>query len=154
MKIECVNNEKFIIYLNKLYYAFDKSTIESCLSKIIKKLKKLYNIEIYSIFNVECYINDNYGLILVIEREYNPLNLYSKKTDLNIKFYYNSLFLYEIDDYFLKDKLDDASIYMNNKKIYIDIKDNNIIKILEHIKNILFKDDVLKILNNSIKKIK
>lgn len=151
MKIEYVNNGKFIIYLNKLYYTFDKSTIESCLSKIIKKLKKLYNIEIYSIFNVECYINDNYGSILVIEREYNPLNLYSKKTDLNIRFYYNSLFLYQIDDYFLKDKLNDVSIYMNNNKIYIDIKDNNIIIILEHIKNILFKDDVLKILNNSVK---
>ena len=151
MKIEYVNNGKFIIYLNKLYYTFDKSTIESCLSKIIKKLKKLYNIEIYSIFNVECYINDNYGSILVIEREYNPLNLYSKKTDLNIRFYYNSLFLYQIDDYFLKDKLNDVSIYMNNNKIYIDIKDNNIIIILEHIKNILFKDYVLKILNNSVK---
>lgn len=152
MKAEFVNDDKFIVYLNNLYYVFDKNTIESYIYKILKRLNKVYNVEVYSIFNVECYINNNYGVILVIEREYDPFNLYTKKTELNVKFYYNSLFLYEIDDYFLKDKLDDVSMYIYNNKIYVDIKNNNILKILEHTKNILFKDETVNILNNNVNK--
>lgn len=149
MKTEIVNNDKFIIYLNKSYYTFDKNTIESCLYKILKRLKKIYNVEVYSTFNVECYINDNYGVILVIEREYDPFNLYSKKTDLNVKFYDNSLFLYEIDDYFIKDKFDNIDIYIYDNKIYMDIKDNDVINIIEYTKNILFGDIVLKVVSSS-----
>lgn len=142
MKIEFVSDDKFVIYLNKLYYVFDKSTIESCLSKIIKRLKKLYNIEVYSTFNVECYINNNYGVILVINREYDPFNLYSKKTNLNVKFYDDSVFLYEVDDYFLKDKID-GKVYFYKDKIYIDT--SNVDYILEHINNIVYGDKVLRI---------
>ena len=149
MKTEIVNNDKFIIYLNKSYYTFDKNTIESCLYKILKRLKKLYNVEVYSTFNVECYINDNYGVILVIEREYDPFNLYSKKTDLNVKFYDNSLFLYEVDDYFIKNKFYNIDIYIYNNKIYMDIKDNDVINIVEYTKNILFGDIVLKVVSSS-----
>ena len=148
MKTEIVNNDKFIIYLNKLYYTFDKSSIESCLYKILKRLKKIYNVEVYSTFNVECYINDNYGVILVIEREYDPFNLYSKKTDLNVKFYDNSLFLYEIDDYFIRNKFNNIDTYIYNNKIYVDLKDNNVISIIEHTKNILFGDMVLKVISD------
>lgn len=153
MKTEIVNNDKFIIYLNKLYYTFDRSSIESCLYKILKRLKKIYNVEVYSTFNVECYINDNYGVILVIEREYDPFNLYSKKTDLNVKFYDNSLFLYEIDDYFIRNKFNNIDTYIYNNKIYVDLKDNNVISIIEHAKNILFGDMVLKVISggNQIK---
>ena len=100
---------------------------------------------------MECYINDNYGVILVIEREYDPFNLYSKKTDLNVKFYDNSLFLYEIDDYSVKNKLDNTDVYIYNNKIYIDIKDNDVINIIEYTKNILFGDIVLKITNSTSK---
>ena len=54
MKTEIVNNDKFIIYLNKLYYAFDKNTIESCLYKILKRLKKyiISNFILHLMWNV------------------------------------------------------------------------------------------------------
>lgn len=146
MKVEFINSDKYIIYLNKLYYTFSKSTIESCLSKILKKLKKLYNIEVYSTFNIECYINSNYGVIIVIEREYNPFSMYSKKTDLNIKFYDNSLFLYEIDDYFLKNNINNCSVYIYNNKIYFDIKDNDVTCVIEYVKNIIFGDYALDVI--------
>ena len=129
--------------MNKYYYTFDKSTIEDCLSKILRRLKKVYNIEVYSIFNVDCYINENYGIILVIKREYDPFSMYSKKTNLNIKFYDKSLFLYEIDDYFIKDKID-CNIYIYKNNIYIDTK--NVFNIIEHVNNILYGDSVLKVL--------
>ena len=148
MKIKFVNDNYFIVYLNKFYYTFDKNTIESCLSKILKRIKKIYNIEVYSTFNIECFINDNYGVIMVIEREYDAFNIYSKKADLNIKFYDNSLFLYEIDDYFLKSKIDDACIYIYKNKFYLDTKNSDITSIIEYIKNVIFGDDALKVIRS------
>lgn len=141
MKIEYVSNDEFIIYLNKLYYTFDKSTIESILTKILKRLKKIYNIEVFSTFNVECYVNNNYGVILKINREYDPFNLYSKKTNLNVKFNDNSVFLYEIDNYFI-----DGKKYIYKNKIYIDT--DNVDDILEHINNIVYGDKALRIMNS------
>lgn len=141
MKIEYVSDDEFIIYLNKLYYTFDKNSIESILSKILKRVKKMYNIEIFSTFNVECYINSDYGVILKINREYDPFNLYSKKTNLNVKFYDNSIFLYEVDNYFI-----DGKKYIYKGKIYIDTK--SVYNILEHINNIIYGDKVLRIINS------
>lgn len=141
MKIEYVSDDEFIIYLNKFYYTFDKSTIESILTKILKRIKKMYNIELFSTFNVECYINNNYGVILKINREYDPFNLYSKKTNLNVKFYEDILFLYEIDNYFIEGKK-----YIYKNKIYIDT--DNIDDILEHINSIIYGDMALRILNS------
>jgi len=143
MKIDFVNNDKFVIYLNKYYYTFDKNTIEECLTKVLKRLKKIYNIEVYSTFNVDCYINDNYGIILVIKREYDPFSMYSKKTNLNIKFYDKSLFLYEVEDYFIKDKID-CNMYIYKNKIYIDTKD--VFNIIEHINNIIYGSSALKVM--------
>ena len=141
MKIEYVSDDEFIIYLNKLYYTFDKNSIESILSKILKRVKKMYDIEIFSTFNVECYINSDYGVILRINREYDPFNLYSKKTNLNVKFYDNSIFLYEVDNYFI-----DGKKYIYKAKIYIDTK--SVYNILEHINNIIYGDKVLRIINS------
>jgi len=143
MKIEYVSEDEFIIYLNKLYYTFDKSTIESVLTKVLKRIKKIYDIELFSTFNVECYINDNYGVILKINREYDPFNLYSKKTNLNVKFHEDVLFLYEINDYFVKDN---SKKYIYKGKIYIDT--NNVDSILEHINSIIYGDKALKIMNS------
>ena len=141
MKIEYVSDDEFIIYLNKLYYTFDKSSIENVLTKILKRIKKIYDIELFSTFNVECYINNNYGVILKINREYDPFNLYSKKTNLNVKFYDNSVFLYQIDNYFI-----DGKKYIYNGKIYIDT--NNVDNILEHVNGIIYGDMALRIVNS------
>lgn len=140
MKIEYVSDDEFIVYLNKFYYPFDKSTIENNLTKILKRLKKMYNTQVFSTFDVECYINDNYGVILEINREYDPFNLYSKKTNLNVKFYDNSLFLYEIDNYFIGGKK-----YIYKNKIYIDT--DNVDNILEHINSIIYGEKALRVID-------
>ncbi len=129
MKIDYINNDEYIVYVNKLYYIFDKNNIDNILKKILKRLKKIYDIQIYSTFNVECYIDDNYGIVLEIKREYDPFNLYSKKTDLNINYNY-TMFLYEVDDYFINSN----NKYIYNNKIYIDNYK------CEHVLNIIYKD--------------
>lgn len=147
MKIDFINNDEYIIYLNKYYYTFDKENIDSCLKSILKKLKKMYDIEIYSTFNIGCHINKYYGIILDIKREYDPFNLYSKKTNLNIKFFDDSVFLYEVDDYFLKDKIN-CSVYLYKNKIYLNVNDD-IFSIIEHVSNIIFGNNVSKIVSVS-----
>lgn len=140
MKILCFSSDKYIIYLNKYYCKNIKDNIESYLSKIFIRLKQIYNIEVHSIFNVKCYINDIYGAILEIEKEYDPFSIYTKKTNANIK-YYDTKMLYEIDDYFISDK-----VYMYDNKYYIDAVDN--INIIEHIKNIIYGNNVNDIIDN------
>lgn len=146
MKIECINSNEYIVYLNKYYYSFNKETIDKCLNKIFRKLKKEYNVDIYSTFNIKCYINDYYGLILNIRKDNDPFLKYREKTNTNIVFYYNTLVLYEISDYFIKDKLE-CKIYKYNNKYYIELKEDYF-NICEHINKIIFGDKVLKIVNS------
>ena len=41
-------------------------------------LKKVYHFEIYAIFHIDCYIDDDYGIILEINKDSSPFFLYSK----------------------------------------------------------------------------
>ena len=138
MKIKYINDEKFIVYLNKYYYTFSKNTIDSCISKILKKLKKKYNIDIYESFNIDCYIYDNYGIVLVIKQEFNPFSKYSKTSDININ-YYNNKFLFLISDYFIKDKIN-CDVYNHKNKYYLDLKDNDYDIISEFYEDIIYSD--------------
>ena len=102
MKCECIETNVYKVYLYKTYYKYSKETIEGMLLKILQKLKKMYHFDIYAIFDIDCYIDDNFGMILDINREYSPFLLYSKNTDIKMRMH-EVKFLYETDDYFLKD---------------------------------------------------
>jgi hypothetical protein len=145
----CINKNMYKIYLNKYYYRYSKETINECIAKILLNMKKIYNIDIYSVFNIKCYINDNYGIILEIEREYDPFYLYTKKTDLKVCINTNSNFLYEVDDYFISDKLDSYKIYIYNNKYYIELLEDDYMKIIEHTNDIICGNDVKVIVNNN-----
>lgn len=147
MKIDYIDNDKYIVYLNKSYYIFNKDTINDCLFKILKRIRKEYNIDLYATFNVECYINDNYGIILYINKDNDPFLRYKEKINTNIKFHDKSKFLYEVDDYFIKDKIK-CNMYLYKSKYYMDLKDDYF-NICEHIKKIIFGEKVLIIMNNS-----
>lgn len=149
MKIECVNKNLYTIYINKYYYQFRKETINECITKILLILKKIYNIEVYSEFIVKCYINNTYGIILEIERKYDPFSLYTKKTNLEIYYYKDSVFLYEIEDYFVKNKLNNYKLYLYDNKYYIKLIDEDDLSIIEFSNKILYGDTINKIINNS-----
>jgi len=148
MKFEQVEKNLYRVYLNKKYYLFNKETIEKCVIDILQKLKRRYNLELYSIFNVLCYINNNYGIILEIEREYDPFALYMKKTDLKIKLKKDSKFLYSINDYFTRNMLKKSRIYLYNFKYYLDVEDE-LTNVIEHVDKIMYGDIVYSIINNN-----
>ena len=141
MKIEYINNNKFIVYLNNLYYKFNKDSIEKIILKVLLKLKKIYKIDIYSIFNVECNINKYYGIILVIKKESDSFLLYSKQNKINIRFN-NVNVLYEVFDCY---PFINKKIYMKDNKYYVK-PDIDIIN-YDYVKNIVFGNKALKIIN-------
>lgn len=148
MKISVINENEYIVYLNKYYYKYDKEKISNLMKNILAKLKKHYGIEVYSLFNVDCYINEYYGIILKIKREYDPFSLYTKKTDVDIVFYDNSRFLYKIKDYFLKDKLSKSEIYIFNNNYYLELLCDEYYKIEEFYDDIIYKN-IKNIVKNS-----
>lgn len=152
-----MNDNVYIIYLNKYFLCnediVNKEVIEKYLKKIFIHLKNHYKINIYCYFNINCYINSDYGVILEIKEDTSGFPFYSKKTDMKITFYNNSKFLYNIDNYFLKDILSekDYKIYIKNNKYYLDIlklDNKNTAYIMENSKKIIYGDDVHNIINN------
>lgn len=144
MKCECIETNVYKVYLYKTYYKYSKETIEGMLLKILQKLKKMYHFDIYAIFDIDCYIDDNFGMILDINREYSPFLLYSKNTDIKMRMY-EVKFLYETDDYFLKDRVN-SKIYIYKNRFYLDL-DDEYIKICEYVDDIIYKDN--KLINNN-----
>lgn len=149
MKIECINKNLYKIYINKYYYHFKKETINECITKILLILKKIYNIEVYSEFVIKCYINNIYGIILEIERKYDPFSLYTKKTNLEIYYYNDSCFLYDIEDYFIKNTLKNYNLYIYKNKYYIELIDEDDLKLIEFTNKILYGDEINKIINKN-----
>ncbi len=142
MKVEYITDDKYIIYVNKQYYNFDKNDIKTFIMNILKIIKKKHNIDIYSLFKINCYKYDLYGIIFVINRKNDTFYKYAKKTDVDIKII-DDIFLFEIDDYFLNNKVD-GKLYIYNNKYYIELNAYDL-NIVEHINKIIFGDEVIRI---------
>ncbi len=117
-------------------------------------LQKYYDLDIYGYFEVNCFIDNNYGIILEIEEDSIDFPFYSKKTDMRITFYDNEKFLYNISDYFIKDILekDSYKIHTNNNEYYIEILDMNdrdIAYMIGNCKRIVYGKEVLEIIKEA-----
>ena len=106
-----------------------------------------------SILKTKCFSGLGYINPKGKDRKIKKLERTYIKGKRGVKLYYDSAHYdeYEIDDDYVKNKLDNTDLYIYNKKIYIDIKDNDVINIIEYTKNILFGDIVLKITNSTSK---
>jgi deoxycytidine triphosphate deaminase len=110
MKIEYLDDTNFIIYLNKYYIKDlnldDKKNIEEYFKKMFVNLKNNYGLDIYGYYDIRVYVNHLYGLIIdVFKLSSEYYKLYSNKVDMKIIIDPNNTFLYEIDDYFIIDKV-------------------------------------------------
>ena len=75
MKYECIETDRYRVYLCN-NYKYNKENIKEELLKILQKLKKVYHFEIYAIFHIDCYIDDDYEIILEINKDSSPFFLY------------------------------------------------------------------------------
>ncbi len=107
MRVDNID-EKLIVFLKGII----DDDLEHLCRKTINKLKKYYDIELKGFYNVNIFIDNNYGTILEFSLE--DLDLYYdySKVDLHI-IKKEIIFLYQVDDildfkaksfYFYKDK--------------------------------------------------
>jgi hypothetical protein len=159
MKIEYLDEDNFYVYINKICLKDlelkNKDSVEKYFKKLFMKLKNNYQLDIYGYYNIRVYENIHYGIILDILKLSNDyFKLPNNKVDMKIMIDSNSIFLYEIDDYFFIDKYKSniKSIYYKDEKYYVDlndeIDDSFYLYLLEH-SNILFNDDANEILISS-----
>ena len=142
MKVESIQN-KIIVYLFDEKYNI--KNIKNTLENVFNNLNKYYDIKFNNSYNLELYINKNYGMILEIEENKNE---FYEEDVVNIKLNVlrDTLFLYGIDE---------PLNYLNNEmyyyedKFYINMKDKNI-NVFEDT-NIVYGNEVYKIIGRGIK---
>jgi hypothetical protein len=161
MKIEYLNDYNFYIYLNKNYISDLEIKNRECVEKYFKKmflnLKNNHHLDIYGYYNIKVYVNNNYGLIIdVLKLSNDYFKMPSNKVDMKIMIDYDSIFLYELDDYFFIDKYKDniKNIYYKDGKYYVELNDDVdelfYFNLLEH-SNIIFNDNAYEIMMTSSK---
>jgi hypothetical protein len=161
MKIEYLNDYNFYIYLNKNYISDLEIKNRECVEKYFKKmflnLKNNHHLDIYGYYNIKVYVNNNYGLIIdVLKLSNDYFKMPSNKVDMKIMIDNDSIFLYELDDYFFIDKYKDniKNIYYKDEKYYVELNDDVdelfYFNLLEH-SNIIFNDNAYEIMMTSSK---
>ncbi len=130
MKIN-VSDEDIIIYLNKYYTKqidfLDLTTLEEYMNDLFLTLKNCYNLKISGYYNIDVYIDNNYGVIITMKHE--DLEYYDylvDQIDTQVAIHNNVNFLYKIADFFgVKNCLTniDYSLYKYDNELYIKIND-------------------------------
>ncbi len=151
MKLISKDN-KIIVFLYKRIN-FKQINLENYFKKLFIKFKEDYHIELNGYYSINIYIDKFYGSVIEIENEDLDYYNYFNQIDMEVKLNDN-VFLYEMDyEYLNKSIINNSNIYKLKDKLYIQVKDNNILnKILEY-SNIIYGDKIKYILRNS-KKVK
>lgn len=146
MSIKYISDNILDIYLKKeLIQNIDfknKENLEDYLKKIFKTLKDKYNIKIEGYYEIDVYLDNNYGAILNLNREdFDYYDYFKNQVDMKISIIDNE-FLYEVED-IPKSLLNKVSVIIENNKIYLKInkklKDIEMMKLLENSKIIYNK---------------
>lgn len=151
MKIVNLDENCMTIFLNKFYLKdsnFDiKKDLESYFKNLFSKLKKHYNINISGYYNIDVYIDDNYGLVMNLKKEeIEYYDYFDNQIDMRIalknnKFLYSVIDLFMINDILVPNNI----VYLYKGKYYIDIMDNinaeMMMKLVEF-SNIIFDEEV------------
>ena len=125
--MKLIKSDNVIIYINKENLKNTELTKEN-LKKLIKQINKKYNINLYGFYNVQAYIDKNYGSIIVIDKdELEYLDYFNNDLELSIEIIKDS-FLYKIEDFYnIKKIISKSTVRKQKENIYLDI--NNLTSI-------------------------
>lgn len=152
MKIN-TSNDEITIYLNRYYTSkcdfLSLDSLEEYMNDLLAKIKKIYNIKLNGFYNIDVYIDTNYGVIVNLKKEnIEYYDYFSDQIDTQVSIHNNSTFLFKIDDYFeIKDYLKNCnySLYKYNNELYIKlnnkIDDIKLGNLLEYSKEICYDMD-------------
>ncbi len=130
MHIEVIDDLNMIIYLSNIRYKFESNTkeaLQDMLKDLFSRLKDYYDININGFYNITVFKDNNYGLVLELQKEdIDYIDYFDGQVDMNITFENNVQFLYEIDDFFNLDEklIEKVKLYKYKGKIYMQISKN------------------------------
>ena len=122
-------DENIVIFLDKLYLnnidLKDYNLIEKKLIKLINKIQNKYLIDLNGYYNVNIYKDENYGIIIDMQKEeLEYIDYFNEQLEFNIEVIEDS-FLYKIDDILRLEKplLNKFIIYKNKDNLYLKPKE-------------------------------
>lgn len=149
-----LKNDKMIVFLNKkeidkITFS-DKENLEEYFKTVFNKINKNYDIDINGYYNIDIYLDDNYGAILEIENEDLDYYNYFNQIDMKLNISKKTSFLYEIKYEFIDSMILKNSIcYKYLDKLYLKIEqleETDYLKLIEF-SNIIYgseKDNIIK----------
>lgn len=151
MKIVNQDENCMTIFLSENYIKdlnFDiKKDLEDYFKKLFLKLKRHYDINVSGYYNIEVYIDDNYGLIMKLNKEeIEYYDYFDNQIDMRISIK-NNKFLYSVMDPFIMNDIlhHNIDVYLYKDRYYIDLMDSVDEKIMMKViefSDILFDDEV------------
>ena len=128
-KMKLIIDENIVIFLDKLYLnnidLKDYNLIEKKLIKLINKIQNKYLIDLNGYYNVYIYKDENYGIIIYMQKEeLEYIDYFNEQLEFNIEVIEDS-FLYKIDDILRLEKplLNKFIIYKNKDNLYLKPKE-------------------------------
>ena len=157
MKFSSIDDE-YTIYLNNYIIRnidfFDNEELEKYINYLFNKLKKIYNIVLNGYYNIDIYIDNNYGAIINIKKDdIEYYDYFSDQIDTQIIIHNNSNFLYKVKDFLdIKNNIQsNFSLYKYYDELYIKLNDkideNKLGFILEYCEEICY--DIEKIIQKN-----
>lgn len=149
-----LNNNKIIVFLNQIQLNEiefkDEKKLEDYFKTIFIKLNKNYDIDINGYYNIDVYLDDNYGAILEIEDEELDYYNYFNQIDMKLNISKINSFLYEIKYEFIDNNiLNNTICYKSSDRIYLKlnnrIEKKEFYKLLEF-SNIIYGKEAEKII--------
>jgi hypothetical protein len=157
MKLETKKN-KIIIYINNKkdkINLINKDNLEIYFKELFIKLKENYHLELSGYFDIEVHTDNDYGVILVLEKEeYEYYEYLEDKIDMRISIKDDICFLYKMKDIIKNDKVTHYfyknEIYVKPKKEITNIELGKIIEFADiiyggKVKNILKFGKIIKL---------
>ena len=79
-----IDNNKFIVFLNKKFDLDDKLKLEKYFKDLFYNLKNKYNMEVNGYYNINVYADKYYGTIIEMENEDLEYYTYFNQIDMEI----------------------------------------------------------------------
>lgn len=126
MKIEKLNDDNFIVFLNKLYLDSNqfelKKDFEINFKKLFSILNKFYNIEIIGYYDIKIYCDKIYGYVLNIKKEeLDFYDYYDDHIDMKITINNNQKFIFRVNNSSVLDEsvLKFCHLIKTDKQVYL-----------------------------------
>lgn len=130
MKIN-MSDEDITVYINKYYLKkfdfLDLSSLEEDMNNLFHTLKINYDFEMSGYYDIDVYIDNNYGVIITMKHEEMEYYEYlTDQIDTQVTIHNNNNFLYKIADFFgVRNYLSNKnySLYKYNNELYIKLNE-------------------------------